>query len=249
MHVSRTILVCLATVGQPDKTETDPLVIDARRILNTILESARTNRSDNNDELTSRYLRAAAAAASKLPEKRAVPAFALALGVALDRSEQMRKNIVVRSTWTQVESDSERKHRLAILGTPTIHARQDLAQHFGVSMALAAILGATKAEMAGLLKELLDAEEGGSGFSFADHAANLSGIELIRWLTEKPTRLANLAKQFDIGDFVLAPKGLPEGLSRAEFEKRFGNARDVRYRSMRDDMVNKIKKLPGYKKE
>jgi hypothetical protein len=116
-------------------------------------------------------------------------------------------------------------------------------------MGLTALLGDKAAESAGLLKEMLDSQEGGSGFSFADHAANLAGIELARSVTDKPARLAGLAKGFEVRDFILPPKGLPEGLTRAEFEKRYGGGGDARFRSARDDLVRRIKELRGFKED
>ncbi|MFO0844412.1 MAG: hypothetical protein U0797_18780 [Gemmataceae bacterium] len=242
-----TLLVCLATAGQPDKSDRDALVGDARAVLAAVVESARARgKADTGDALTARYVRAAAVAAGRLPEGRSGRAFALALGVGLDTSDLMRRNPAVSATWRRVETDQERKNRLAVLGTPTLHGRHDLAQHFAVSMALTAVLGERKAEAAGLLKELLDAQEGGSGFSFADLASDLAGIEFARAVIARPARLAAVAKSFEPRAFCPPPKGLPEGLSLAEFERRYGGLTDARFRAARDDLARRVKKLQGF---
>ena len=198
------------------------------------------------DELTQFYVRAAAAAALRLPEKQSAPAFLLAIGVGLDTSSLLRDNPVTGSTWKRVESDAERRERLKVLGKPTVHGRHDLAQHFGVSAALTAVSGPKAAEAAGILKELLDAEEGGSGFSFADLAADLSGVVFAERLLASG-RLAGVARDFTVAAFVVPPKGLTEDLTRGQFEKRYGSIRDERFRKELEALRKKVKALPGYK--
>jgi hypothetical protein len=247
---SLTLLLCVVTANQADRAGRESLVNDARSVVAAVVESARGRQRDvRGDALTARYVRAAARAAERLPKERAGRAFSLALGVALDTSDLMRRNPVVMLTWRRVETNTEREARLAVLGKPTLHDRHDLAQHFAVSMGLTALLGERAAESAGLLKELLDAQEGGSGFSFADLAADLAGIEFAKAMIEKPARLAAVAKGFEPRDFALPPKGLAEGLSLAEFEKRYGGARDARFISARDDLVRRTKELRGFKED
>ena len=89
--------------------------------------------------------------------------------------------------------------------------------------------GAQAAEGAGILKEMLDAREGGSGFSFADLSADLAGIAFARRLIEKPSLLASIEKSFTVADYALSPKGLAEGLSAAEFARQYGSVKDERF--------------------
>ena len=171
----------------------------------------------------------------------------LGVGVALDRSALLRNNLVTRFTWRRVENDSERKKRLAVLGEPTVHGRHDLAQQFCVSAALTALHGAKAAEAAGLLKEWLDSAEGGSGFSFADLASDLAGVELATRLLAKPERLAELEKGFRVADYCLSPKGLKEDLSRKEFEKQFGSLSDARFKKALEELRKRVRARPGFK--
>jgi hypothetical protein len=149
--------------------------------------------------------------------------------------------------WKRVESDKERGERLKVLGTPAVHGRHDLAQHFVVSAALTAVTGAKAAEAAGVLKELLDAEPGGSGFSFADLAADLSGVAFAERLLSGETTLQNIEKKFTVVAFAVPPKGLTEGLSREQFEKRYGSTRDKRFRKEVEALRKKVRELPGHK--
>jgi hypothetical protein len=240
------LLVALSAAADSPRLEEDARAVVAA-VVRAAAENRRKAKPTEGDELTALYVRAAAGAARKLPGKRSGAAFALAIGIALDTATLMRVNPVVGGTWKRVESDSERKARLKVLGTPTVHGRHDLAQHFAVSAALTAVLGEKKAESAGIVKELLDAGEGGSGFSFADLAADLAGIALARRVLARPGALADLEKGFRVADFALPPKGLVEGLTLAEFEKRYGGTRDPRFRKALGELVRRVAALPGHK--
>jgi hypothetical protein len=235
----------------PAKVDRDTLLKAARPVVAAIVAAGRENQRRAKplvgDELTEALVRAAVKEARKLPENQSAPGLLLALGVALDRSALMRRNPVTMTAWKRVESDAEREERLKVLGTPTVHGRHDLAQHFAVSAALTALLGVKAAEAAGILKELLDAEAGGSGFSFADLAADLSGVAFADRLLRDPEHLRKVQKGFTVVAFVVPPKGLVEGLSSEQFEKRYGSARDARFRKELQELRKKVKGLPGHK--
>lgn len=204
----------------------------------------------NSDALTEFYFQQAAIAARRLQAEVMVPAYLIGLSVALDTSSLLRKNPLTGSLWQRIESDAERDVRLKVLGLPTVHGRHDLCQHFVDSAGLAAVGGTTAAEAAGVLKELLDAQEGGSGFSFADLAADLSGVAFARQLMANPDRLSRLAEgAFAVKDFALAPDGLVEGLAYAEFARRFGSVADKRYKDEEALLRKRIAELSGYKKD
>lgn len=244
----------------PKKSANETLADNARTVLAAIVKSAADNQRlpqkeklgtrapfrRSGDDLTEYYVRAAATAARRLPEKEAAPAFLLALGIALDESSLLRDNFLTRSLWRRVESSEARKQRLAVLGSPTLHGRHDLAQHFSVSAALTAVTGPTAAESAGVLKEVMDSR-GGSGFSFADLSADFAGIALARRLLDKPGRLADIEKSFRIGDYALSPRGLPEGMQAADFAKKYGSLKDERYLRLQEGIRKRIGGLPGYR--
>jgi len=117
--------------------------------------------------------------------------------------------------------------------------RGDLAQHFSVSAALSAAAGAPVANLIGLYKEIDDARRG-SGFSFVDLAADRAGTTFGRLATESPASARQLQGRVGstLTDTQLLPsiEGLPEGLSNAEFTRRFRGERSGEY----DDLVEEI---------
>ncbi|HEY7314240.1 MAG TPA: hypothetical protein VH643_33115 [Gemmataceae bacterium] len=256
-------IVSLVRAGEgdaPQKSGSERLADNARTVLAAIVKAAGENHRlpqkdapgarapfrRGGDDLTEYYVRAAAAAARRLPEKEAAPAFLLALGIALDDSTLLRDNFLTRSLWRRVETNEARKQRLAVLGSPALHGRHDLAQHFSVSAALTAVSGPAAAESAGVLKEVMDSR-GGSGFSFADLSADFAGIAFARRLLDKPSRLADIEKGFRIGDYAISPRGLPEGMQAADFAKKYGSLKDERYLRLQEDIRKRIADLPGYR--
>ncbi len=259
------ISVSVVGVARPGETHerkkapNETLVENARGVLAAIVKAAGENQRlpkhgdpdarapfrRAGDDLTAYYVRAGATAARRLPDKEAAPAYLLALGIALDDSTLLRSNLLTRSLWRKVESDEARKQRLRVLGEPALHGRHDLAQHFSVSAGLTAALGAEAAETAGILKEMLDSR-GGSGFSFADLSADFAGLTFARRLLAEPRLLADIEKSFRIADYAISPKGLPEGLTAAEFAKQYGSIDDERFQRMKADIRKRINALPGY---
>ena len=198
------------------------------------------------DALTEAYVRAAATAANKLEEAVRVPAFLIGLGIGLDNSTILSGNPLTKKLCAAVESADERKERLAKLGTPTVHRRRDLCQHFAVSVALTEIVGAGLAELAGVTKELADMK-GTSGFSFADLCTDLAGIEFAGRIQKTPTFDA-IAKEFAVVDYVPDIQGLREGLGESRFEKDFGSLTDPRYTQELKSLRKRVQELKAYKK-
>jgi len=131
----------------------------------------------------------------------------------------------------------------------TLNGRDDLAKHFIVSAALAAKAGGQFADAVGVYKELDDARRG-SGFSFNDIAADRAGTRF----GERAAH-ANLAPKLQqnlvggVGDKDIMPPttGLPESLSEAEFNRRFGGIDAPKYRQMIADIDRRITALPLYR--
>src|SRR5262245_13782104 len=126
------LMVTAARAQSPERRTALP-VEGARAVLAGVVQAAERKPQNKGDELTAFYYREAAQAAGRLPEKERADAFLLAMAVALDESDLLRKNPVTRELWQQVEPEEARKRRLRVLGTPTMRDRHDLAQHFSVS--------------------------------------------------------------------------------------------------------------------
>jgi hypothetical protein len=198
------------------------------------------------DELTAEYVKAAAAAAAALDEKRQARAFLLGLGIALDDSTVLREKAVVGKVSKAAETEDDRKARLAVLGRPTLRGRRDLCQHFAVSAALTETFGAAIAETAGLAKEQADML-GTSGFSFVDLAADLAGIELATAVTAEPKKLAAIAKGFVADDYLPDVSPFAEGLTEAAFKKKYGSASDDRFKAAMADVRKAVKGVPAFR--
>ncbi len=118
----------------------------------------------------------------------------------------------------------------------TLGDRVDLRQHFIVSAALEVASQTGLAFAIGEIKELLDANRGGSGFSFADLAADRAGIRFAALAlgdkTDAKTLQMVLAKTADEAAIFPDVSELPEGLSEVEFKRRFGGVDSPAYRGV-----------------
>lgn len=130
---------------------------------------------------------------------------------------------------------------------PTLLGRLDSAQHFVISAALAAWAGEPIADAIGLYKELADARHG-SGFSFADLAADRAGTTFGEMLVKHPERLDQLlAKHFADTDIAPALNDLPEYLNAQQFQRQFGDTRSPAYRQLTGEIERRIFVLPLYR--
>ena len=122
--------------------------------------------------------------------------------------------------------------------------RRDLRQHFVISAGLEAMSNGSVAFTVGEFKELLDSDRG-SGFSFDDIAADRAGIRFARVLMEAdvetwPRLAERLTEEADVFPDVA---GLPAGLSKSEFERRFGDVERAAYKEMLRTIDERIDRL------
>ncbi|GGF84911.1 hypothetical protein [Alteromonas lipolytica] len=128
--------------------------------------------------------------------------------------------------------------------------RNDLARHFTISAALQILSQQNMTMAIGEFKELMDRARGGSGYSFVDLAADMSGIEFAKAASESDSalKLQKLAvkglKERDILPFI---GGLPEGLSKAEFSYRYSEVDSPAYRKQVAEIQQRIDNLPIYR--
>lgn len=129
----------------------------------------------------------------------------------------------------------------------TLRGRHDSAQHFVVSAALAAWAGEPVADAIGLYKELEDARRG-SGFSFADLAADRAGTRFGEQSKAAPQAFtALLARPPTDADLLPPLDGLPEYLGEREFTRRYGGIDSPAYRKLADEIERRIAALPAYR--
>jgi hypothetical protein len=136
--------------------------------------------------------------------------------------------------------------------TPVFHpvlllGRADLAQHFVTSAAIATQGGEALAELLGLYKEIADSR-GGSGFSFADLAADRAGNRFALRAAGGPegARAVQALTRRGLAedDFMPAVEGLPEGLDRDALAAGFADPQSPTYRRLADQIERSIDALP-----
>jgi hypothetical protein len=132
----------------------------------------------------------------------------------------------------------------------TLGGRRDLMQHFLYSAAITLATQQGIGIAAGEFKELLDSGNGGSGFSFADLAADRAGVHFATESTASEAAALALQQHFrdDPSEAGYFPDiaGLAEGLGEAVFEQRYGNTRSAAYRRELTTIDRRITSLPAY---
>ena len=132
-----------------------------------------------------------------------------------------------------------------------LYKRSDLAQHFIGSAALTTSADDEVAKVVGEEKELSDAQEGGSGFSFIDLAADKAGTRFGEIATASPESARQLqlamTKIKDYTDFMPNPMDLPEKMNAADFKNRYGSINSKAYQELSNKIDARIAAIPLYK--
>jgi hypothetical protein len=196
------------------------------------------------------------------PPRESARAVLVALGISLDPSGILQRNGAARRVIGTVESPEEELARSRALPAPSLRGRVDSLQHFAVSAAITAALGKEAAWAIGIEKEASDAagkDRGhGSGFSFADLAADRSGLafasRVLAAAGEKEklqALLERLASDFRGSDFVpdLEPlaRDPAEGLGSKAFAERFGSLVDPRFLEKIRQVDREVEGCPGFR--
>ena len=123
--------------------------------------------------------------------------------------------------------------------------RSDLRLHFIYSAALKVISNSGLSFTLGEFKELLDSQKGGSGFSFADLAADLAGIRFAELALDSSgaLRIQRMAAELTHEEvFFPSISALPEDIPQHLFEKRGGIESDYykKYLAIINDRIDKL---------
>jgi histidinol phosphatase-like PHP family hydrolase len=144
----------------------------------------------------------------------------------------------------------EKQITLSSYKPTTLRGRGDLVLHFLYSTILEQIGDSDIGLSIGEIKELLDSNKGGSGYSFADLAADKAGLMFSSMLVESKeqakyaqTLLASSNNESLFFPFV---HDLPEGFKGNEFQKVFNNIRSPLYKEQEKTIDNRITALPLY---
>lgn len=132
----------------------------------------------------------------------------------------------------------------------TLQGRVDFPRHFMISAALAATAGSPLSDVVGLYKELDDARVG-SGFSFNDIAADRAGTRFGELAVSGMPAFGRIERAVANGlresDLIPDVRDLPEFLTQAEFQRRFGGVGAPPYRAMMERIEQRIAALPLYR--
>ena len=144
--------------------------------------------------------------------------------------------------WVPNRMQGRRNH----CATATLGGRHDLVRHFVLSAGIHAASTDETVMGLGELKELLDSNPDGTGFSFDDMAANLAGARFAtRLMTAAPEDWPEIAAAIGTEADILPPiDDLPSGLGAADFEATYGDIDSPAYRALMAEIENRITALP-----
>lgn len=170
----------------------------------------------------------------------------MALAIHLG-SRRFDKLAGIRLEPALTSASSSPHHQSAQLG-----GREDLRLHFIISVGLKLLSDQGVSSAIGEFKELLDANRGGSGFSFADLAADRAGIRLAT-LAIDPEWGARHLQQVLAGQsaeqlFFPSVTDLPEDMAKAEFEQHYKGVDGKPYDELVREIDRRIEQCQAYAK-
>lgn len=131
-----------------------------------------------------------------------------------------------------------------------LYKRTDLAKHFMGAAALSVSINRLFANALGEVKELRDAQTGGSGFSFVDLAADKAGSRFgevaVSSLQSARSLQALTAQIQNYSDFMPDPRDLPEHMNEEEFKRNFISMQSMPYLALVAQIDARIANIPLY---
>jgi hypothetical protein len=130
---------------------------------------------------------------------------------------------------------------------PVLRERGDLSLHFMFSAAIKLMSEKGVSIAVGEFKELMDRGEGGSGYSFVDLAADMAGAHFAALAVDPKTAQqvqAILAGGANEMLFMVPIDDLEEGLSKAEFSKKYGEVDSPEYKEVVERINRRLAGLP-----
>lgn len=132
----------------------------------------------------------------------------------------------------------------------TLLNRVDLQQHFMYSVALQLFSNTKASDAIGELKEFLDSNPGGSGFSFADLMADRAGTRLAKLATSSEASALRvqdlLSADIDEEDIMPNVTGIPEGIPASVFNINYRDVDSVEYKKMIAILDDRLANLALY---
>lgn len=175
-----------------------------------------------------------------------------ALGLFFDDG-MLRANILGK-VFAGMETDEQEAAAKKSRGTPTCGGRADSAMHFVLSAALTVALGEGAARAGGMVKEMNDMHGldngNGSGFSFADLAADEAGVKFAAWLlADAAAHVKKAGAKFGQKNCFPSLEGLPEGLRTDEFDDKYGPVGSEAYNKVWKTVEERVAGMSLYAEE
>jgi hypothetical protein len=176
------------------------------------------------------------------------PMFAAALARSAERDPVEENNalLTVLGTWAGKQDISR-----LVPGSPRrpgafrlkLQRRTDFGRHFLISAALAARGDTALSNAVGLFKEISDTDSG-SGFSFADIAADRAGTRFGEQATRSREAAKQVQRRLAMGiveaDIMPPARDLPEHIRSETFKQRFGYVGSPAYQEVMDEIERRI---------
>lgn len=147
-------------------------------------------------------------------------------------------------------NEAQIKKRNFLRNKVTLRNRIDLQKHFIYSIALQLFGNSSASDAIGEIKEFLDSNPGGSGFSFADLMADRAGTRLAKLATTSETSALRLQKLFskniEESDFMPEIHGIPEGISADTFNLDYRDVDSQEYKNMISILDERLAELTLY---
>ncbi len=147
-------------------------------------------------------------------------------------------------------SDIDKLRRYNLQSSVELGQRVDLQKHFIYSIALQLFSNLSASDAIGEFKELIDANKGGSGFSFADLLADKAGTRFAKLATSEEAKANKLQHFFTTpvveNDFMPTHLNLPEGISEQDFSRLYRNINSKQYQAMLNTIEQRLVALPIY---
>lgn len=223
----------------------DSVAISDRKVARIYCSLARAQRRSP-DPLFASQIRRAISASSPEPGETSAAMIALAI-------------FVVDPRVGGLVGDAQQLVQPCLMAVPafTLHGRTDLPKHWALSAALTLASGSRLAVAMGEWKELADSLPKDAyltpgertGFSLVDLAADRAGLRYARLITD-PERLLDVrARMLSGADDMLLPRSqlaLVEGLTDAEFKRRFGGTDDPRFLAAKEEIDADLRRAGIY---
>jgi hypothetical protein len=149
----------------------------------------------------------------------------------------------------KVRTGKFRKHRPRTRHV-RLAGRNDLVRHFTVSAGLVLLGGGAVADLIGEAKEVTDSNSG-SGFSFADLAADRAGVRFAESAVASTASARRLqaALSRPVTEAYLFPRALdqPEGMNERAFRRQYGDINHPDYDRLVAEIDRRIAALPLYR--